>query len=791
MADSSQPSSAAAAPFPHIRSCELCRQRKVKCDRRQPCSHCTRSGQDCVYPAGPGRAPKRSRRAENAQLMDKLSRLEHIIKRLASENKGDSEAAVEHHSEEGVDQTQSTPHSSRPDGADRQQPSKSASGEPEVSGENNASLDVQFGRLVINDSKSYYVGNVLWANLANEVHGLRDMVKEAEEHSDDDETDVQPVPPDQDCGPSGSNAALFGFRALAYSLLSFHPSLPQAVNLFAVFTENVSPVIRLFHMPTLSKSYWEAIASLDSLDKNTEALLFAIYYSTTISISNPECLSLLGVSRDAATEKYRFAVEQALARAELLNTHSMVLLQAAVLFLSALRNQDDSRTTWSLTALVFYVAQSMGLHRDGTVFGLMPFETELRRRLWWYICVLDGHSSKYQEHEANLHQFFSDTKLPLNINDSDLHPDMTDAPPERDGWTDMTFCLVRCEAINTASSTKLIGPGLQRGPWRAGGDSRSTGLGVEGRRAIVQDFVETVTDKYLRHCDPSVPVLLMSSMVIKLIFARFWLLVYRPQPGPNSNETSRETSATPADQRGSRGTTPSDHENKTPVDRQTRDRLFITSVEVLELSTTILTHPKLVRWAWYSRTYVQWHAIGFVLAEICCRPPSAECDRAWTAVMGVYDSGILRTNEPKGAVWKPIRRLMARARYIRGMQGRQGASADSSVVRGPVSEGWDRSQDSRGVVGRGLVHGDSASPATFSTAPLGSAVQSTTTGLGPGMPSLPSSGSGDYLMELLDFPGNMGTDDFTDFGMAAGNNGFSLDMMGAGSAMDGWDGRMW
>lgn len=618
------------------------------------------------------------------------------------------------------------------------------------------------------------------------------MVKEAEEQSDDDETDVQPVPPAQDCGSSGANAALFGFRALAYSLLSYHPSLPQAVNLFAVFTENVSPVIRLFHMPTLSRSYWDAIASLDSLDKNTEALLFAIYYSTTISLSNEECFSLLGVPRDAATEKYRFAVEQALARADLLNTHSMVLLQAAVLFLSALRNQDDSRTTWSLTALVFYVAQSMGLHRDGTVFGLKPFETELRRRLWWYICVLDGHSSKYQEHEANLHQFFSDTKLPLNINDSDLHPDMTEPPPERDSWTDMMFCLVRCEAIDTASSTKLIGPGLQRGPWRGGGDIKSAGLRVEDRRAIVESFVDRVTEKYLRHCDPSQPILLMSSMVIKLIFARFWLLVYRPQPGPNSNDSSRESSSTPADPRGgSRGTTPSDHENKTPVDKKTRDKLFIISVEVLELSTTILTHPKLVRWAWYSRTYVQWHAIGFVLAEICCRPPSAECDRAWAAVMGVYDSGILRTNEPKGAVWKPIRRMMAKARYIRGMQGRQGATVESSVAGGPISEGWDESQGSRGVGSVGVVHGGSASPATLSTAPLGSAFQSTTTEIGPSMPGLPSSGSGDYLMELLDFPGNMSTDDFTDFGMAAGNNGFSLDMMGAGSAMDGWDGRMW
>lgn len=101
--------------------------------------------------------------------MDKLSRLEHIIKRLASENKGDAETPGDHHCETDVDHIQSTPHSSRPDDEDRKQPSKSASRTPEVSGENASSLDVQFGRLVINDSKSYYVGNVLWANLANEV----------------------------------------------------------------------------------------------------------------------------------------------------------------------------------------------------------------------------------------------------------------------------------------------------------------------------------------------------------------------------------------------------------------------------------------------------------------------------------------------------------------------------------------------------------------------------------------------------------------------------------------------
>ncbi|KAJ0116594.1 hypothetical protein J7T55_009744 [Diaporthe amygdali] len=761
----------AATPFPHIRSCELCRQRKVKCDRQQPCSHCTRSGQECLYPSGPGRAPKRSRRAENAQLMDKLSRLEHIIKRLASENPVDSEAVLAGGADRGADSLQRTQPSSRSGDDDKESLHKPQSEISKGPGEDASSLDVQFGRLVVNDSMSYYVGNVLWANLANEVDGIRDMVQEAEEDESDDEGfDMQPTQA-PDHGQSGSNAALFGFRAIAYSLLSYHPSLSQAVNLFAVFTENVSPMIRLFHLPSLSRTYWDSIAALDSL-------------------SNEQCLALLGVSRDTATEKYRFSAEQALARANLLNTHSMVLLQAAVLFLSALRNQDDSRTTWSLTALVFYVAQSMGLHRDGTVFGLKPFETELRRRLWWYICVLDGHSSKYQEHEANLHKFFSDTKLPLHVNDSDLHPDMTDPPVERDGWTDMTFCMVRCEAINTASSTKLIGPGLQRGPWRGGGDIGSSGFSVEGRKQIVQDFVERITNKYLRHCDPSEPVLLMSSMVMKLIFARFWLLVYRPQPGPTSNNARAEKSPTPEGTPSNSGSTPSSQEPRIPLEPETREKLFSMSIEVLELSTSILTHPNLIKWSWYTSTFVQWHAIGYVLAEICCRPPSAECDRAWSAVMAVYDSGILRVNEPKGTIWKPIRRLLAKARYVRERQGLQKPSGGRVVTGSGISEGWNGSQNSRDAGSGSLLQAGSASPTPLSTASSAHVVD-TSAGVHSGEPGSFPTTSGDSLLDLLNLPEDIGMGDLSNFNMFEGDGGFSLDMMGAGSAMDGWDGRMW
>lgn len=100
--------------------------------------------------------------------MDKLSRLEHIIKRLASENTSDAETAAAGHAEKDADHM---PWSQSPPGpgTEDKQPSKSPAEVSQVSSENQSSLDFQFGRLVINDSKSYYVGNVLWANLANEV----------------------------------------------------------------------------------------------------------------------------------------------------------------------------------------------------------------------------------------------------------------------------------------------------------------------------------------------------------------------------------------------------------------------------------------------------------------------------------------------------------------------------------------------------------------------------------------------------------------------------------------------
>ncbi|KAL4908650.1 hypothetical protein BDW74DRAFT_166246 [Aspergillus multicolor] len=573
-----------------LRTCTLCRQRKVKCDRQQPCSNCTRADTQCVYPAGLGRAPKQPRKAVEARLVAQLSRLESVVKQMKNQSPNAMSSTMAQHS---------------PD-------------------ECSPGMEQQFGRLVIDDVQSCYVSSAPWTQLGDEIEELRDLLNQPSA-DDDEQATITGLESTE------ANSALLGYRALAHSLNDFHPQVHHAVALFDTFNVNVAPLVRVFHMPVLHRLFWDAIASLDCLDKNIEALLFAIYYTAVISLEPSQCLDLLGISRSLLLEMYRFAVEQATARADLLNTQNMILLQATVLFLTALRNEDDSRTVWSLTSLVYHIAQAMGLHRDGEQFGLRPLETELRRRLWWHICLLDNRSTDYHGSEPIVNESIFDTKMPLNINDDDITAEMTQPPVEREGVTEMTFCLIRCHAMRVVWQVGYMAPRRTSGtptPANANLDSPK-------RETLVTDLEGHLQDRYLKYFDLSIPFLRLTASVARIITLRMWTAILAPRC--HTDETMRE-------------------------------RLFTESIEVLEISNDILSCDDVRQWAWHSKTHVQWYSIAFLLAELCQRPPGILCDRAWECVSAVYERWSSMETEKRGPLWRPIRRLMVRAKYVRELQ---------------------------------------------------------------------------------------------------------------------------
>ncbi|CAI7634544.1 unnamed protein product [Penicillium pancosmium] len=496
-----------------------------------------------------------------------------------------------------------------------------------------STVDKQLGRLVIDDTRSYYVSNKLWANLTNEIEELRDLLYDpTSDHEEGPNDDLNQAVPDSTLN-MGSNAAILGFQTIAPSMRPYHPPLSQSVALVELFKERVLPLVHIFHAPTLMRDYWNAMASLNTLDRNSEALIFAIYYSTVISMESEQCESVIGVSRGVALRHYQFAVQQAMARADFLNTQSVTLLQAVVLFLSALRNVDASRRTWSLTALVFHIARAMGLHRDGTAFGLPPLETELRRRLWWHICFLDIRSSEYHGCQPIVQDSAFDTKMPLNIDDSDLVHGMTEPPIEREEATEMTFCLVRCEVLRVAWKTSYFFPS------EMSSDERQEEKIPTNPEEMAKSLTEKLEERYIKHCDPSVPFLKLCMTVARLMINRIWLAIYYPP-------RQKPSSSLPA---------------------ASRDKMFLTAISILEFSTILISSPEVAQWIWHSKTHIQWHAVVIVLAEICSRPSSPECDRAWECANTVYNRWNMQ-NDRANSLYRPINRLMAKAKSVRGTQ---------------------------------------------------------------------------------------------------------------------------
>jgi len=106
------------------------------------------------------------------------------------------------------------------------------------------------------------------------------------------------------------------------------------------------------------------------------------------------------VGRGVLLAKLRFAIQQAIAEADLLSTQSVVLVQAVTLFLTAVRREDNTRFLWSMTSMVIRIGQYLGLHRDGAQLGMTSFDTEMRRQLLWHILLLDMRSSEEYDMET-------------------------------------------------------------------------------------------------------------------------------------------------------------------------------------------------------------------------------------------------------------------------------------------------------------------------------------------------------------------------------------------------------
>jgi hypothetical protein len=287
-----------------------------------------------------------------------------------------------------------------------------------------------------------------------------------------------------------------------------------------------------------------------------------------------------------------------------------------------------------LSSCSIRIAQSLGLHRDGSKFGLSPFDTEIRRRLWWQVCIVDVRASEDHGSDPSIMSSSYDTKLPTNCNDSDLDPSYKELPQPREGVSEMTFCLIRFEICSLARVISYAPPG--QCPLDGMIPKPSS---FEEKERMIKESGMRMENTYLRHCENAGPLYWVAAIVARLVTAKMCLILYHPLIQPD--KTDKLTS-------------------------DTRDRLFMASIEILEYSQLLQAESTTRQWGWLFATYIQWHAIAYLLGELSIRGNSLIVERAWNAIDNCFGAcGALIFNGKHGTLWRPLRKLALQARKKR------------------------------------------------------------------------------------------------------------------------------
>ncbi len=266
----------------------------------------------------------------------------------------------------------------------------------------------------------------------------------------------------------------------------------------------------------------------------------------------------------------------------------------------------------------------MGVHRDGKALGVPPFETEMRRRLWWQITILDFRSAELTGSGRFGDMSLSDTGVPTNVNDPDIWPGMTEAPIDKARPTEMVACLLRCE-FGSFWKEKLLQKTTGKGGdpindlsnelanIRTSSALKDISLweaSTEERDRHIDELERRLEEKFLRYCEPQIPIQFMASLVGRGAIASMRLMAHHPRRW-------KDESLIPDSERA---------------------LLWGISIKMLEGDSFAHTTKSMKRFMWHTKVYFQWQALIYILSQLKTRTTGEEVDEAWGHINDIYDN---------------------------------------------------------------------------------------------------------------------------------------------------------
>lgn len=165
-----------------------------------------------------------------------------------------------------------------------------------------------------------------------------DQDDENDDNSEEDDTnDLRDVAGSKSWDQLYKNSTdflLFGSLITDLDLTVLHPpDHVQIFKLWQVYLENVNPLLKVTHTPTLQVKLINATGDLRNVDSKLQALMFGIYCVSVMSLTDIECLEMFAFDRDGLLQRYRFGCQQALLKCGFLQSDDRDCLTALFLYL--------------------------------------------------------------------------------------------------------------------------------------------------------------------------------------------------------------------------------------------------------------------------------------------------------------------------------------------------------------------------------------------------------------------------------------------------------------------------
>ncbi|KAI5246088.1 hypothetical protein E4T43_02856 [Aureobasidium subglaciale] len=587
-------------------SCTLCRKRKIKCDKQNPCSNCVSSQKECV-PVVRARLPRGrngGRKGINTELRNRINRLEGLVQSL---NSGSLPDNANYQSSIPKSRTNSETQASTFSGpsAIKQQTLDSREASP--------------------DTTRFPLGSTLWTRLAQELDGLQTVLDNEGDDDVDNYEEVDSSPPSMPTDTSGTPRDL-----LFTSQLVETPVVSNAhiVEYLKIFRRNVDYILKFVHIPSFEKLLTAKEPYLDqSADSPaTQALMASAFYACICSISNSHCLSAFDRKQEDLRNEWQHVSFQCLSKVEIVKRPSLVTLQALSIYIAALRSHQDDQQSWMLISLAVRMAQALQLHREESYNKLSWGQAEVRRRTWYTLKALDYQAAMDRGSDLMITNNGWTTKAPTTNVDSDFLLDSPPPPASISPQPNMMFYTIHCHSNWLLRSLNWVLPG----------EAEKAPTPIQSDWKVRQDAIAGLQRRF----DEDILARIPEDGIFRYACVNFTKVLVR---------CAQLYAVRPLQRHPDLTLPPPEHLN-----------ILLLATEALEVKRGLLsetTEP----WHWVIKGFVDWHGLAVLLAELC-NPDQYDAqilERAWTVGLISFDelSGEIAEGT-QGPLWRPIKKLM-------------------------------------------------------------------------------------------------------------------------------------